>query len=383
MRHVYLDHAATTAMRPEVRDAMAPYLDERFGNPSSIHRWGRQARNALEEARERVASALGAKRREIVFTGGGTEADNMAVLGRWRTACGPERRGTVVCSAVEHKAAGAAAQCAAAEGAELVLLGVDEDGRVDLGALEEALRADPCVVAVMWANNEVGTIQPVSAIGERCREAGAVFHTDAVQAFGKVRVRVDETACDLLAISGHKVAGPKGIGALYVREGVQILPLVYGGGQERDLRPGTENVAAAIGMAVAAELAAREQEEEAARLLGLRHRLEAGLRRVCSDVVVNGPAEGRLPNIVNITVAGADQEALLIGLDLEGVAASGASACQSGTVKPSHVLVAMGRFRQGDGVVRLSLGRTTTAEEIDFAVDAFGRVIEQLRVEAL
>jgi cysteine desulfurase len=240
-------------MRPEVRDAMGPYLDERFGNPSSIHRWGRQARNALEEARERVAAALGAGRREIIFTGGGTEADNLAVLGRWRAHC--RRRdgahGAVVCSAVEHKAAGAAAQCAAEEGAELILLGVDEDGRVDLAALDEALRVEPCVVAVMWANNEVGTVQPVADIGGRCRAAGIVFHTDAVQAFGKVRVRVDETPCDMLALSAHKVAGPKGIGALFVREGVQILPLVYGGGQERELRPGTENVAAAIGMATA------------------------------------------------------------------------------------------------------------------------------------
>jgi cysteine desulfurase len=370
-------------MRPEVREAMAPYLDERFGNPSSIHRWGRQARNALEEARERVAAALGAKRREIVFTGGGTEADNMAVLGRWRVHCRSDsRQGAVVCSAIEHKAAGAAAQCAADEGAELILLGVDDDGRVDLGALDEALRVRPCVVAVMWANNEVGTIQPVLEIGSRCRNADAVFHTDAVQAFGKVRVRVDETPCDMLALSAHKVSGPKGIGALYVREGVQILPLVYGGGQERDMRPGTENVAAAVGMATAVELAAREQEEEAGRLESLRQRLEHGLRGTCSDIVVNGPTAGRLPNILNLSLPGADQEALLIGLDLEGVAASGASACQSGTPKPSHVLVAMGRYRAGDATVRLSLGRTTTAEDVDFAVEAFGRVVEQLRVEA-
>jgi cysteine desulfurase len=384
IRHVYLDHAATTAMRPEVRDAMAPYLDERFGNPSSIHRWGRQARNALEEARERVATALGAKRREIVFTGGGTEADNMAVLGRWRAHCRRgERTGAVVCSAVEHKAAGAAAQCAADEGAELILLGVDEDGVVDLGALDEALKVSPCVVVVMWANNEVGTLQPVAQIGARCRDAGVAFHTDAVQAFGKVRVRVDETPCDTLALSAHKVAGPKGVGALYVREGVQLLPLVYGGGQERELRPGTENVAAAVGMATAVELAAGEYDEEAVRLETLRERLAAGLRQVSPEMVVNGPATGRLPNILNVTLPGADQEALLIGLDLEGVAASGASACQSGAIKPSHVLIAMGRYRPGDASVRLSLGRSTTPEEIDFAVAAFGRVVEQLRVEAL
>jgi cysteine desulfurase len=382
VRHVYLDHAATTALRPEVREAMAPYLEERFGNPSSMHRWGRQARNALEEARERVAQAIGARRRELVFTGGGTESDNLAVLGRWRSACGSGRQGAVVCSAIEHKAVGAAAQCAAAEGADLILLGVDEDGRVELGELEHALQAEPCVVAVMWANNEVGTIEPVAAIAERCQQRGVAFHTDAVQAFGKLRVRVDEVPCSMLALSGHKIGGPKGIGALYIREGTQVLPLVYGGGQERELRPGTENVAAAVGFAAAAELAAADQEREAARLLALRTRLEEGLRRSVPELVINGPTEGRLPNIVNVTVPGADQEALLIGLDLAGVAASGASACQTGALKPSHVLVAMGRLRDGDASVRLSLGWTTVAEEIDHAVTVFAEVMEQLRVES-
>jgi cysteine desulfurase len=381
---VYLDHAATTALRPEVLEAMAPYFGERFGNPSSQHRWGRQARNALEQARERVAAALGAKRREVVFTGGGTEADNLAVLGRWRSQCRmPSQHGSaIVCSAIEHKAVGAAAQCAADEGAELIVLGVDADGRVDLGAVDEALLAGPCVVSVMWANNEVGTIEPVAEIARRCGDAGVVFHTDAVQAFAKVRVRVDETPCDLLSLSAHKIGGPKGIGALYIREGVSVLPLVHGGGQERELRPGTENVAAAVGFAVAAELAAAEQEHEAGRLLALRLRLEKGLREAVPELVVNGPAEGRLPNIVNVTVPGADQEGLLIGLDLEGVAASGASACQSGTIQPSHVLTAMGRVAPGEASVRLSLGHPTTAAEIDFAIAAFGRVVEQLRIEA-
>jgi cysteine desulfurase len=381
---VYLDHAATTSLRPEVLDAMAPYFGERFGNPSSQHRWGRQARNALEQARERVAAALGAKRREIVFTGGGTEADNLAVLGRWRSECrAPSQRGgAIVCSAIEHKAVGAAAQCAADEGAELIVLGVDDDGRVDLGAVDEALRVRPCVVSVMWANNEVGTIEPVGDIADRCNRAGIVFHTDAVQAFAKVRVRVDETLCGLLSLSAHKIGGPKGIGALYIREGVSVLPLVHGGGQERELRPGTENVAAAVGFAMAVELAAAEQQHEAERLLTLRQRLEQGLRAAVPELIVNGPAEGRLPNIVNVTVPGADQEGLLIGLDLEGVAASGASACQSGTIKPSHVLTAMGRIAPGDAAVRLSLGHTTTADEVDFAISAFARVVEQLRIEA-
>ena len=383
VKFVYLYHAATTPLRPEVREAMSPYFDERFGNPSSMHRWGRQARNALEQARERLAAAIGATRREVVFTGGGTEADNLAVLGRWRSACGHgERAGAVVCSAIEHKAVGAAAQCAATEGAELITLGVDEEGRVDLDSVGEALHAKPCVVSVMWANNEVGTIEPVAEIGARCREAGVVFHTDAVQSYAKLRVRVDETPCDLLSLSAHKIAGPKGIGALYIREGTHVLPLVHGGGQERELRPGTENVAAAVGFAVAAELAAAEQEEEAARLGALRERLQQGLLELVPELVVNGPARHVLPNILNVTVPGADQEGLLIGLDLEGVAASGASACQSGTIKPSHVLAAMGRIDDGAASVRLSLGRPTTAEDIEFAIAAFGRVVEQLRVEA-
>jgi cysteine desulfurase len=376
---VYLDHAATTALRPEVRDAMLPYFDERFGNPSSVHRWGRQARNALEEAREKVAGAIGARRREIVFTGGGTEADNIAVLGRWRSSCrGGGRGGAVVCSAIEHKAVSAAAKCASDEGAELIVLGVDEDGRIELASVDEALMVQPCVVSIMWANNEVGTVEPVAEIGARCRAAGVVFHTDAVQAFGKVRVHVEH--CDLLSLSAHKVGGPKGVGALYIREGVTVLPLVHGGGQERELRPGTENVAAAVGFAVAAEMAAGEYEHEAQRLLQLRDRLEAKLRAHVPELIVNGPRAGRLPNILNITVPDADQEGLIIGLDLEGVAVSGASACQSGTVKPSHVLEAMGRLQPNSASVRFSLGRTTTAEEIDFAASAFARVVEQLRV---
>jgi cysteine desulfurase len=386
LRPVYLDHAATTPMRPEVRDAMAPYLDEQFGNPSSMHRWGRQARNALEDARARIADVLGAGRREIVFTGSGTEADNIAVLGRWRSACrdrGGASGGVVACTAIEHKAVGAAAQCAAAEGAELILLGVDEYGRVELDGLDEALAAQPCVVSVMWANNEVGTIQPIAEIGRRCRDAGITFHTDAVQAFGKLHVRVDETPCDVLAISAHKIAGPKGIGALYIREATTLLPLLHGGGQERELRPGTENVAAAIGFATAAELAVAERGAEVSRLLALRTRLEDGLRAAVDDVVINGPpGDGRLPNIVSVTVPGVDQEGLLIGLDLEGVAASGASACASGAVKPSHVLIAMGALGPGDASVRLSLGRTTSEEDVTCAVDAFGRVVAQLRVEA-
>jgi cysteine desulfurase len=377
---IYLDHAATTSLRREVLEAMLPYLDDRFGNPSSIHRWGRQARNALEESRERVAAALGARRREIVFTGGGTEADNLAVLGCWRARGAPH--GVVVCTAIEHKAVGAAAKHAGHEGARLIVLAVDADGRIDLGALDEALRASPCVVSVMWGNNEVGTIQPVNEIGARCRNAGVPFHTDAVQAFGKVRMRMDETACDLLSLSAHKIGGPKGIGALFVRDTVTLHPLTHGGGQERDLRPGTENVAAAVGFAMAAELAVSTGEAESARLGQLRDRLQTLLCSQVPGLRVNGMRAERLPHILNVTLPGADQEALIIGLDLEGVAVSGGSACQSGTVEPSHVLVAMGRGATEDATVRFSLGHTSNATEIEAAAEIFVRVAGRVREAA-
>jgi cysteine desulfurase len=377
MRYVYLDHAATTSVRQEVREAMVPYFDERFGNPSSVHRWGRQAKGALEQARERVAAALGAKRREIVFTGGGTEADNIAVLGRWRYAT----KGAVACSAIEHKAVLAAAKQCAHEGAEMIVLGVDENGAVQMIAVDEAIRAQPCIMSVMWANNEVGTLQPIAEIAARCKSAGVTFHTDAVQAFGKVRVRVDETPVDLLSISAHKVCGPKGTGALFIREGVKLEALTHGGGQEREVRPGTENVASAVGFAVAAELAVAEQEAEYNRLAKLRDRLEAGLRENIEDVHVNGMGAPRLPNILNVCIGGADQEGLLIGLDLEGVAASGASACNSGTIQPSHVLSAMGRIRPGDAAIRFSLGHTTTVEDIDACIAAMNTVVDRVRAE--
>jgi cysteine desulfurase len=381
MQPIYLDHAATTGMRPEVREAMAPYLDARFGNPSSAHRWGREARGALERAREQVAASLGANRREVVFTSGGTEADNIAVLGRWRSVC---RAGAsaVVCSAIEHKAVAAAVRQAGAEGAEVIVLGVDGAGVVDLGALDEALAAEPCVVSVMWGNNEVGVVQPVAEIVRRCRSAGVLYHTDAVQAFGKVRVRVDEVACDMLAISGHKIGGPKGIGALYLRDGVGVFPLTHGGGQERELRPGTENVAAAVGLAKAAALAAAEQEQEAARLSALRARLEAGLLEAVPGLTVNAARAARLPHVLSVTVPDMDQEALIFGLDLEGLAVSGASACSSGSVQPSHVLQAMGAMPPGSASARLSLGHTTTADEIERAIAIFAGVVESVKVSA-
>ena len=382
MQAIYLDHAATTPMRPEVRDAMLPFLGERYGNPSSTHRWGRRARNAVEESRERVAAALGAGRREILFTAGGTEADNLAVLGRWRCSGAANRERIVVCSAIEHKAILAAVAEAAREGAETIYLGVDADGCVQIEEVDEALRARPCLISIMWGNNEVGAVQPIDAIARRCAEKDVAFHTDAVQAFGKVRVRVDETPVCLLSLSGHKIGGPQGVGALFVREGVTLHAVQHGGGQERELRPGTENVAGVVGFAHAVELAAAEQAQEAERVAALRDELESALRERVPELRVNGAGGVRLPHVLNVTVPGADQEALIIGLDLEGIAASGGSACQSGTVKPSHVLVAMGAAEAGAANVRLSLGHDTTAAEIGPAAEAFAKVAARCRMHA-
>ncbi|HEX7117339.1 MAG TPA: cysteine desulfurase family protein [Longimicrobiales bacterium] len=385
MDPIYLDHAATTPVRPEVAAAMCQALEELPGNPSSQHAWGRTSRMRLEEARERLAAVLGAARREVYFTSGGTVADNLAVLGRWRAArrgVAAGAGGAVVYSAVEHKAVIGAAEAAAREGAERVVLAVDGDGRVQPESLDDAVPAEPVVLSVMWGNNEVGTLQPVAELAARCREAGIAFHTDAVQAFGKVPVRVDRVPVDLLTVTAHKIGGPKGIGALYVRDGVAVEPLVHGGGQERGLHPGTENVAGAIAFALAAELAEREREAEAARLAGLRDRLQAQLVERVDGLIVNAGGAARLPHILNVSLPEVDQEALLVSLDLEGVAASSGSACQSGTVEPSHVLVAMGRGSADEASIRLSVGRGTTAEMVDEAAERFVRVVERVRSAA-
>ncbi len=379
MNPIYLDHAATTPVRPEVLETFTSVLSEVSGNPSSQHRWGREARMRLEEARERLAAVLGAERREIVFTSGGTLADNLAVLGRWRAVRNAGEAGSVVYSAIEHSAVLGAARQAGREGATLEVLAVDEEGRVLPEGLDEALRTPTAVVSVMWGNNEVGTLQPIAELAARCREAGVVFHTDAVQALGKVPVRVDDVACDLLTVTAHKLGGPKGIGALFVRSGVELEPLTYGGGQERSLHPGTENVAGAVAFAHAAELADRERATEAKRLSTLRDRLQARLLERVDGLIVNAGGADRLPHILNVSLTEVDQEALLVSLDLEGVAASSGSACQSGTVEPSHVLIAMGRGSPDEASIRLSLGWTTTEQEIDDAAERFASVVERVR----
>mgnify|MGYP001118482261 CR=1 FL=1 len=386
MDEIYMDWAATSPVRPEVAEAMAPYLADRFGNPSSVHRWGRAARAALEEARERLAAVLGAARREIVFTGSGTEADNLAVLGRARAVARSGQRVIVACTAIEHKAVLEPARQAAREGAELLVMAVDETGRLDLGALDEALAAGPAVVSVQWGNNEIGTLQPIDEVADRCRSRGITFHSDAVQALGRVPVRVDRTPCDLLTVSAHKLGGPKGVGALYVREGTELEALIFGGGQEWELRPGTQNVAGAVGLAVAAELAVAEMEAESARIGALRDRLESGLRERIDGLVVHGAGAPRLSHILNVGIPGVDQEAILMALDLEGIAVSSGSACQSGAVEASHVLVAIGAAhatpdpdRPDPASIRFSLGRTTTSEHVDRVIDRVPEVVKRLR----
>jgi cysteine desulfurase len=374
---VYLDHAASAPLRREAREAILPFLEGRFGNPSSIHRFGREARAALEDARARLARVIGAAPAEVVFTRAGTEADNLAILGRARVKPGRP----VAVSAVEHKAVLASAREATDNfDGELYLLEVEGDGVVCMEAVEAALSGFPAVLSVMWANNEVGTLQPVAEVAARCRAAGVAFHSDAVQALGKVPVRVDEVAVDLLAFSAHKVGGPKGVGALYVRRGTRLHPLLFGGGQERGMRPGTEDVAGAAGFAAAAEAAEAERETAMARIGALRDRLEAGLREAVPGLVVNAAGAPRLPTISNVSVPGADPEALLMGLDLEGIAVSSGSACTSGAVDPSHVLTAMGVPAELAGPsIRFSLGWTTTDAEIDRVLDTFPRVATRVR----
>lgn len=381
-RLAYLDYAATSPLRPEVGAAMGPLWSEGFGNPSSLHTAGRAARGALEEARERMARHLGAQRGEILFLAGGTEADNLAVLGFAR-APRAHRPARILRSAVEHKAVMESSRAAEAEGAEVVSIPVDSRGVLRLEALEEELRraeGRATLVSVMWANNETGVLQPVAEIARLCRTYGGVFHSDAVQAFGKVRVRVDEVPVDLLSLSAHKIGGPKGIGVLYVREGVTLKPIVFGGGQESGLRSGTQAVPLAAGFAKAADLAVADLEGEARRLQALRDRLEAEILASVGDVHVNGAGAPRLPNILNISLAGAAIDTLLMALDLEGVAVSSGSACTTGSVEPSHVMVAMGREGEwAENTIRFSLGWGTEAWEIERVLEVFPRVVSRVR----
>jgi cysteine desulfurase len=376
---IYLDHAATTPVRREVFEAMRPFYESRFGNPSSTHRWGREARAALDEARERLARCLGAHPDEVYFTSGGTEADNMAVLGAWR-ARRTEGRKAVVSTPLEHKAVLAAVHQAAREGGEERLADVTPDGVVDVDSFASLVRDDVAVCSVMWVNNEIGTIQPIDELTRVARSHGALFHTDAVQAFGRIPIDARAVPFDVLSVSGHKICAPKGIGAVFIRRGVPVEPLLHGGAQNRGRRPGTENVAAAVGLAVAAELAIAEREAEWRRLEMLRDQLEGTIVARVPDAVVHGRAAARAPHIVNVSVPGTDSESLLMALDLRGVACSAGSACQSGSVEPSHVLAALGVSPDLEtAAIRMSLGCLSTAECVDRAADIFAKLVAKAR----
>ena len=381
IRLTYLDHAATTPVRPEVRDAMLPYLgEETFGNPSSAHRFGRAARAGIEEAKRQVAAALGAEPNQVIFTSGGTEADNLAVIGAAlasRARGGPFRAAV---SAAEHKAILAAAHAVVQLGGEEIVLPVGPDGALDETALDRALERGVAVVSVMWVNNEVGTIQPIALLAERCLAAGVCFHTDAVQAFGKVPVSVRDVSSTLLTISGHKIGAPKGIGALVVRDRRAVEAIIHGGGQQFGLRPGTENVPGIVALGRAVELAAAEQAELARRLGALRDDLEARLRALIPDARINGMTGRRAPHVSNVSFPGTDSEAMLMHLDLAGIACSAGSACSTGSVEPSHVLTAMGVPPElGVAALRFSLGRSSTSADVETLLGALPRIVEKVR----
>ena len=388
MDATYLDHAATTPVRDEVVAAMAPYASEVFANPSSLHGPGRRAQAALEEARETIAAAIGARRAEIRFVRGGTESDNLAILGTCRAR--RTRHGhppPLFVSAVEHSAVLEAARHAAHVGdARLTLLAVSPDGEVDLGPLRTAgptahPSTDPApVVSVMWVNNETGLVLPVEGVVEAARASSGTVHTDASQAVGKVAVDVSRVPVDLLTATGHKLGGPRGTGILYMRDGQEVEPLNFGGGQERGLRPGTEDVAGAVGLAEAVRLAVAEREESAARMERLRQCLEDGLRERVAGLRINGGAGTRACHVSSVGISGiADGAALLMALDLEGLAVSGGSACHSGAGKGSHVIEALYGADDDRVTVRYSFGRSTTLEDVERAVALTVRVVERLR----
>lgn len=377
MNRIYMDHAATTPVRPEVLEAMLPYFNTEFGNPSSVYSWGRSARKALDSARDLVAELLGASASEIVFTAGGSEGANMAVKG---VAWADQGRGKhIITSAIEHHAVLDTVLWLEKQGFEVTVLPVDEFGSVSPAQVREALRPDTILVSIMHANNEVGTIQPISEIGAIVREHEAKFHTDAVQTAGVLELDVQALNVDLLSISAHKFYGPKGVGALYVRKGVRLHPLVHGGAQEKRRRAGTENTAGIVGMAKALELAQAERVDENARLTKMRDRLIQGLQKI-PHTRVNGSLEQRLPNNVNVCFEFIEGESMLLNLDLRGIAASSGSACTSGSLDPSHVLLAMGLSHEiAHGSLRLTLGRDNTEADVDVVLQEVPGIVERLR----
>jgi cysteine desulfurase len=379
MRRVYADYNATTPLDPQVLEVMLPYLREHFGNASSVHVFGREARAAIDDTRVRLAKLLGAQEGEIVFTGGGTEADNMAVFGVVRARRKQGRH--IITSSIEHHAVMHACQYLEKTGeCEVTYLPVSRECLVDPVDLRKAIRDDTVLVSIMSANNETGTIQSVKHLAAICHERGVTFHTDAVQSFGKQLVNVNDWGVDLLSIAAHKFYGPKGVGALYVRRGTKLDPLLFGGSHENDRRAGTENVAAIVGLAKAAELATAQMGEDQPRLFELTEKLGDSITRRIHGAHRNGHARQRIGNTINFSFEGCEEEGLLLGLDLEGVAVSSGSACAVGSLEPSHVLKAMGLLHElARAAVRFSFGKSNTAEDVDYILKALEKVVERLR----
>ncbi len=375
---IYADNAATTRLSDTALAAMLPYLQQEYGNPSSLHSVGQRAQEALTDARARIAQRLGCQPTEVIFTSGGSEADNQAIrsVAAWGKIKGKTH---IISTAFEHHAVLHTLDALKKEGFTVTLLDVHEDGMVSAQQVEEAITDQTCLVTVMYANNEIGTVQPIAEIGEVCRRRGVYFHTDAVQAVGHLPVNVAEQNIDLLSLSAHKFHGPKGIGVLYARRGVPLFPLIHGGAQERGRRGGTENIPAIVGMAAALDEACDRLEEDTATLTVLRDRLIAGLSKIPHSVL-NGNREHRLPGTVNFCFEGIEGESLLLLLDDKGVYASSGSACTSGSLDPSHVLLAIGRPHEiAHGSLRLSLSPDTTQEEVDYMVEAVTDVVAYLR----
>ena len=375
---VYADNAATTQIAPQVLEAMLPYWKEQYGNPSTLYRLGRESKIAMEKARSQVAQVVGAREEEIFFTGSGTESDNMALKG---VLYGPAAKGKkgLITTKVEHHAILHTAQALEKEGFQVTFLDVNSQGLVDLEQLEQAIGPDTALVSIMAANNEVGTIQPIAEIGALCRRHGVLFHTDAVQAFGHMPIDVNEMNIDLLSLSAHKINGPKGAGALYIRKGLSLRPVIEGGGQERNRRSGTENVAGIVGLGAAAQLAYETMEEESARLKKLAQKLTEGVLRIPETILTGHPTQ-RLPGACSFAVGAVEGESLVLYLDMEGVCASTGSACSTGSLDPSHVLMAIGlSHATAHGSLRLTLGRFNTEKDVDVILEKLPQVVDKLR----
>ena len=387
MNRVYFDYNATTPVEPEVLDAMLPYFSGEFGNAASIHTPGQRARGAVETAREQVAALIGARAQEIVFTSGGTESDNHAVFGvvvqaflPVPTSKNPDPSPHIITTAIEHEAVLNACQALEKSGVRVTFLAANREGQIDLDELRQAVRPETVLITVMHANNELGTVQPLEEVGRIAKERDIYFHTDAVQSAGKVPIDVNKLGVDLLSLSAHKFYGPKGIGALYIRGGTRLRQLLYGGHHQRGFRPGTENVAGIVGLGKAAEIARESFAADARRVSTLRDKLEQGLLARVPHARVNGGASLRTPNTTNLVFPGIEGEALLIALDLKGLACSTGAACSSGAVEPSHVLTAIGLPpEEARASLRFSLGRHTAEQEIDFALQVVPSAVEQLR----